>query len=187
LLITTTTISHDYLGKKLKKRLERLENLERQANSVSASPAPAEIPTSCAKQGISKSNTTSVQPSLAPSEYSLRTFEPPQIGFSPLLNEYLFSESSTGQTSHSPPPPVDYLSASYPDPDIYESSFTSPYPTQPQHISPSSNEIADDTPAFSILPCEKDKGAQEYTEEIQTTDGLSHVSKQTGGCLSVAV
>jgi hypothetical protein len=164
LLITTTTISHEYLG--IRKN-ERMKDLERLVALNSASPALAEIPTSCAekksgtREGISKSNITSVRPSLDSSEYPqpIRTPEPPQITFLPSPNEYLFSESFTRPTSHSPPPPVAYSplsdqppyaassSTSYPDSAIYDSSFASPRLTQPQHILPS-NEIPDETPAL---------------------------------------
>jgi hypothetical protein len=141
------------LGKKLKKRLE---DLEKKANSNSAS--PEQRPNSLAKPKAPKKKDSTASKSSACSEASssysqpIRTPGPQQIGFFSMPEDRLFPEPLSRQLSHSPPPPAPYsivstdlftyptfssqssypgVSASCPDPAIYsyQTSFASPYPT----------------------------------------------------------
>jgi hypothetical protein len=119
------------LGKKLKKRLE---DLEKRANSNSASPEQRPVglakPKSQRKKdsGHLKGASSSAKLSQSHSQ-PIRGSEPTQIGFLPLQGDPLFSEQYSRALSQSPPLPVAYPVASV-DMFAYPAfSSQGPYPT----------------------------------------------------------
>jgi hypothetical protein len=141
------------LGKKLKKRLE---DLEKRANT-SADESDSKTTTTkhkSTKRKDSAASSKTPSPNMASTnaspDFSVRTSEPPQIGFLPYSDDRLFSEQYGARMSASPPPPVplslvssDMLYPSFStqssyssvsagcDPALYayQTPFDSPYPS----------------------------------------------------------